>query len=271
MRKLLWGIIVLSVAAIIISVVAAVGFKKSENAVTDEVQTEEFDVDAQKNEESEQNGGVLDGKIICIDPGHGKTSRSEKEPIYPGASEKKATNVSGTSGKTMSEEALNLLAGVELRDALTGMGALVYMTREGHECDMSNVERAEFANEKNADLVIRLHADGSESASTSGVSMLLPDPKRSNGEYLTAEVVEKSRIAGELILSEVISRTDAKNRGTVTRPDMTGFNWSKVPVVLLEMGFMTNAEEEARLVDSEYRAKIIDGICAGCEKYFSEN
>lgn len=268
MRKLLWGIIAVGAAVIAVSVlllIKTLHYEKAPQKTEDEIQ-----ITVSEPDMSEEEKSPIDGRIICIDPGHGKTSRKEKEPIYPGASEKKATNVSGASGRLMSEEELNLMAGEELFAALSDAGAVVYMTRTTHECDMSNIERAEFANQKNADLVIRLHADGSESGAVSGMSMLLPDKSRRNGEYLTEAVVEKSRRAGELILAEVTSRTGAQDRGMVTRPDMTGFNWSKVPVVLLEMGFMTNAEEEKKLSDSAYRAKLVEGIVAACEKYFSE-
>ena len=214
--------------------------------------------------------GKFSGKIICIDPGHGNTSRKETEPIYPGANEKKATNVSGTSGKIMTEEALNLEVGLKLKSAFEKEGATVYITREAHESDMSNVERAEFANNLNCDMVVRLHADGSESKSVSGVSILIPSAKRISEGYLTGEVIEKSRKAGEYILSDVCAMTGAPNKGIIERPDMTGFNWSGVPVVLLEMGFMTNPEEEAKLVTDEYQQKIISGILSGLEKYFNE-
>lgn len=214
--------------------------------------------------------GKFSGKIICIDPGHGKTSRRETEPIYPGATEKKATNVSGTSGKIMTEEALNLEVGLKLKSALENEGATVHITRETNESDMSNVERAEFANNLNCDMVVRLHADGSESKSVSGISMLIPSAKRISEGYLTEDIIAKSRKAGEYILNDVCSMTGASNKGIVERADMTGFNWSGVPVVLLEMGFMTNPEEEAKLVTDEYQQKIISGIISGLEKYFNE-
>jgi len=41
---------------------------------------------------------------------------------------------------------------------------------------------------------------------------------------------------------------------------MTGFNFSEVPSVLIEMGFMTNAEEDALLSTGEYQDKIVDGM-----------
>lgn len=265
MRKILWSLVIAFSALVIVGAGVLMFFVFKGEVFDKPAETPQA---ALEEEENEQSKGALSGKVICIDPGHGKTARKEKEPIYPGAAEKKATNVSGASGRLMTEEELNLLVGLELKSTLEERGAQVYMTRTAHECDMSNIERAEFANEKGSDLVIRIHADGSESSSLNGASMLLPSPKRENGEYLTPRVVSESRRAGELILTEVTAATGAQNRGLVERPDMTGFNWSKVPVVLLEMGFMSNPEEEAKLAGAEYRTKIVGAIADGTEKYF---
>ena len=212
--------------------------------------------------------GVLDSKIICLDPGHGKTSRKETEPIYPGSPEKKAANVSGASGKIMTEEELNLEVSLRLKQALEKEGATVFITRTTHECDLTNIERAEFANNSGCDILIRIHADGSESPSVSGISMLVPSKKRIAKGYLTAEIIEKSRIAGELILEKTTHKTGAKNLGIIERPDMTGFNWSSVPVILLEMGFITNAEEEENLTSIQYQDLLIEGIISGLDEYF---
>ena len=224
----------------------------------------------QKVPEPETHGKFYQ-KIICIDPGHGKTARKEKEAIYPGASEKKAANVSGAAGKILTEEELNLQVGLKLKARLEAADATVVITRTEHECDMSNIERAEFANKNNADIVVRLHADGSESAAVSGVSVLLPSEKRVSDGYLTKEIVQNSCRAGELILAAVCKNTGAKNRGTVERPDMIGFNWSAVPVTLLEMGFISNPDEEANMATDEYQEKIVSGIIEGLEEYFGIN
>ena len=58
----------------------------------------------------------------------------------------------------------------------------------------------------------------------------------------------------------VAAQTGAKNRGVTARQDLTGFNWSEVPCVLLEMGFLTNAAEEANLIDPAYQDSIVLGV-----------
>ena len=50
---------------------------------------------------------------------------------------------------------------------------------------------------------------------------------------------------------------------------MTGFNWSKVPVILIEMGFMSNAAEDKLMATDEYRSKLAAGLFNGCVAHFS--
>lgn len=48
--------------------------------------------------------------------------------------------------------------------------------------------------------------------------------------------------------------------------DMTGFNWLKVLVVLVEMGFLSNVKEDRLLNTEEYRTKIVSGLTEGVKK-----
>ena len=214
---------------------------------------------------TQTSSGKLAGKIICIDPGHTTAKSSKKEPMAPNSSEMKAAIVSGTSGKTMTEEQLVLKVGLKLQKALEAKGVDVVMTRTTSDASITNIDRAEIANKAGADLAIRIHADGIEDSSVKGMSMLVPGDK-----YIKdAGLVSASRRAGEIVLAEAVKTTGAKNRGISVRNDMTGFNWSEVPVILIEMGFMTNAEEDKLLCTEDYQDKIVEGIVNGLEKYFS--
>lgn len=208
----------------------------------------------------------LSGKRLLIDPGHGLNSDTGTEAIAPGSAEKKRAFVSGASGKNQTEEELNLAVGLKLRDALTALGAEVHMTREGHETTRSNVGRAEQGNELGVDLSVKLHADGSSSRSVYGASILIPGDAYIKDRAMLAE----SRRAAECILAEYVKSTGAKNNGVVVRNDMTGFNWSKVPVVLLEMGFMSNPEEDALMATSAYQKKMAKGVANGIDRYIKE-
>ena len=138
----------------------------------------------------------IEGKVILIDAGHGINSSTEKEPVAPNSSEKKRAFVEGTRGKNQTEEELNLKVALKLEEVLKNEGADVHMTRREHECDLSNVGRAEFGNEIDADLVVRIHADGNNNKNVCGASCLIPGNKHIDDE----EMLEKSKMAGEIVL-----------------------------------------------------------------------
>ena len=204
-------------------------------------------------------------KIICIDAGHGVNDSKEKEAIAPNSTETKRAYEMGTRGKNQTEEELNLIVAKKLEKKLKDLGAVVFMTRTTHNTDMTNIDRAKFANEKMADLTIKIHADAVEDISVNGISVLIPDDNFIDNKY----VINKSKSAGEAILKKVIQSTGATDRGIVKRNDLTGFNWSNVPVILLEMGFMSNPKEDEKLETSEYQDKIVNGIIDGLIDYFN--
>ena len=201
----------------------------------------------------------LEGRIICLDPGHCVTEEAGKgyrEPVSPLSDETKPRYLSGTRGASLTEEQLNLQVALKLRDALAALGAEVVMTREVSEISLPNTERCRIANESGADVHVHIHADGSESTSANGVSVLIPD-----GDLLgTPSIVEESARLGQLMVDCVSEATGAKNRGTVPRSDLTGLNFSEIPSVFIEMGFMTNPEEDALLSSGEYQDKIVAGM-----------
>lgn len=206
----------------------------------------------------------LSGRFICVDPGHCVYTDNYYEPIAPGSDVTKIAFGGGTAGAVYTEEQLNLKVGLKLEQRLLEKGARVLMTRREAESDLSSIGRAKMANEAGVDLTLRIHADGSDDPNVSGMSVLVP-----TGEYIDdQELLDKSRRAGELVLEQAALASGAKNRGISPRSDMTGFNWSQVPVILLEMGFMSNPEEDGLLSQDGYQDKIADGIVKGLELYF---
>jgi len=215
----------------------------------------------------------LDGLTICIDAGHGKPTKTtkptnKKEPIAPGSKILKAAFASGTSGvyTKISEESLNLTVSKKLKKALSDKGAKIIMIRENSKCDMTNVERTKFWNLSGADLTVRIHGNGINDSKVSGVLMMIPGDKYIKDK----EMLRKSAKAGQYILDGVLKYTKAKSRGTLKSTDLTGFNWSTIPVVLLEMGFMTNPQEDKLLNTDVYQNKIVLGVVEGLEKYQRE-
>ncbi|MEF3306346.1 N-acetylmuramoyl-L-alanine amidase family protein [Paenibacillus sp. GYB003] len=206
--------------------------------------------------------------VVCLDPGHQERASGELEPVGPGSRDKKPRVTAGTRGVATGkpEYELNLEVSVRIKDKLEAKGFAVVMTRQSHDVDISNKERAEAANAAGADLFVRIHADGDASPNVRGASALYP----SEAASATAEQYARSKAAADIMLADMVRASGAKSRGTAARGDLAGFNWSTVPNVLIELGFMTNAEEDRLLATEEYQEKLAAGIADGIERYMTD-
>lgn len=203
----------------------------------------------------------LTGLKIGIDPGHQRKTNYGKEPISPGSSTKKTKVSSGTYGVvTKTSEYVRVLEiSKKLRKTLEALGAEVYMTRETHDVNISNVQRAKMMNQLGVDLVLRIHCDGSSARDANGISLYV----RKSGTK-----AKESLAAANAILPAMIRATGANRRGVKRSNDYTGLNWSTVPCILVECGFMTNPDEDRLLAKSAYQQKLADGMTNGICKYF---
>lgn len=206
----------------------------------------------------------LTGKVVAIDAGHQAGGDSSLEPVGPGSSQKKPKVTSGTSGVTThnAESSINLQVALKLRAELLRRGAKVVMIRTKQGVNISNSKRASIANRAKADLFIRLHCNGSTDHSVTGLSTLVP---KSN--TWTKPIVAESRKAGGYVHKSVVGQTGARDRGVVGRSDLSGFNWAKVPTVLVEMGFLSNSAEDVKLSTAAYQQSLASGMASGIEKY----
>lgn len=211
--------------------------------------------------------GSGSGKIIAIDPGHQAKGNSEKEPIGPGASEKKAKVASGTQGNAtgIPEYKLTLAVSLKLKEELLGRGYQVYMIRETDDVNISNAERAEMANKSGADIFVRVHANSLNDTSVNGALTMCQTSKNPyNGNLYS-----KSSALSKAVVKGICDTTGFKNRGVQETDTMSGINWCKIPVTIVEMGFMSNAEEDKKMATDEYRAKIAKGIADGIDAYYA--
>jgi N-acetylmuramoyl-L-alanine amidase len=205
-------------------------------------------------------------KVVVIDAGHQAKADSRLEPIGPGSKKRKARVSSGTSGVSTHnrESAINLAIALKLRSALRKRGVTVVMIRTKQNVNISNAKRAKIGNAAHADLVIRLHCDGSTNHSVKGLLTLVPAKNK-----WTGRIVKKSGRAGKDVQAATLKTTKAHNRGVVSRGDLTGFNWSKVPSVLVEMGLMSNPSEDRKLASKGYQAKLVAGMTNGVMRFLS--
>jgi N-acetylmuramoyl-L-alanine amidase len=207
---------------------------------------------------------ALSAALICLDPGHGTPPAvgRQTEPIGPGSSIRKIKDGGGASG----EAAVALAIARKTRTLLRQRGYRVAMTRTGPTFTYGsggNVARAQFCNRRGAKLMLRIHADGSTSSSSRGVSTLYPALHRG----WTDDIYESSLRAARLVQRATVSSTRARDLGLVRRSDLTGFNWADVPAILVETGFMTNPAERRLLQSNAYQWQVARGLAAGVSAF----
>ena len=210
-----------------------------------------------------------DQKVVAIDAGHQLNGNSSKEPNGPGSKTMKAKVTSGTSGCSTGtpEHKLNLKVAKKLKKELKARGYKVVMIRSKANVNISNAERAKVANKAGADAFIRIHANSSESSSVSGALTIAPTNKN---PYMNKKVRKASRKLSKKVLQAFCSATGAGNRGILYTDTMTGINWCKVPVTIVEMGFMSNPGEDRKMASSSYQKKMVKGIANGIDSYFKK-
>lgn len=246
--------------------------EESSEETEDESEKEDKDEDLSSEEgteetedESEEEDKAENKKVIVLDPGHSAVVATGTEPLGPGSSEQKAADASGTRGISsgVPEYELTLNISVQLKEVLEQRGYQVVLTRESNNVPISCVQRAEVANNLNADVYVRIHANGSENSNAKGAMTICTTP---NNPY-NASIYGESKALSEAILDKYCEVTGCNKEYVWETDTMSGNNWSQVPVTIVEMGYMTNPEEDVLMQTAEYQQKMVQGIADGIDAY----
>lgn len=232
-------------------------------AVLDKVETEaEYETETSNETVVEPE----ERRLIVIDAGHQAKANYDKEPLGPGSTEMKTKVSSGTQGIAtgLEEYRLNLMVAEKLQLILQDRGYDTVMIRTTNDVNISNAERAQIANELKADAFIRIHANGSENPQANGILTVC----QTKDNPYNKEFYEDSFLLSEAILDEMVKSTGATRLYVWETDTMSGINWCMVPVTIVEMGFMSNPEEDRKMSSESYREQLALGIADGIDRYF---
>lgn len=204
----------------------------------------------------------LAGLVIGVDPGHQAVADNTLESVSPKYTSMKEKVSPGTKGfwSDVHEYEITLSVGLLLRDILEENGATVVMTRTTNDVNISNSARAILFNEAKTDYAIRIHCNGSQDQTKKGASILIPK----ENPYL-----DDCKSAAEILLAEYSKYTGIEARGLSARGDQTGFNWCDRMVINIEMGYMSNPDDDAYLANTENHKIMAQGLANGIIAYFA--
>lgn len=208
--------------------------------------------------------GPYAGKVICVDAG-GQSRPDLGEWTDPGMTRKNTPEPEIRGATTGNAEYLvNMDIAMKLKSLLEKDGMTVIMTREKNDVDISNAMRAEMANNANANLYMRIHCAWSEDPFKKGTQTLYPAQNR-----WTEPIYLKSKEAALLVQSELLKSCGTEDLGVVPIEDIAGFNWSRVPVIQPEPGYLSSPRDDTLLAEDNYRWKIAWGLRNGIIKFLT--
>lgn len=206
------------------------------------------------------------GHKIALDPGQQKSQMTEEEPVGPGASATTAKMSYGatsvTTGKREYEWSMEFTK--RLKAELENRGYEVVLTREENDVKISNAERAQIANENEAEIYLSIQADAASNKDAKGIYTQIP----SQSNAFVGSLHEDCKRLAKAIQNNLIAETGAKDRGVQENDKVAAINYSEAPAAVLQLGFMSNQEEDANLWSEEYQDKMIQAICDGIDTYF---
>ena len=203
---------------------------------------------------SRGNYDVLN-KVVYLDAGHGGYD--------PGA-----------SYFGISEKSLTLAIQSRVKDKLEAEGYQVVTTRTS-DTYVDLTDRSRAANASESDIFVSIHINASGSSAAQGIETYYYQPyaeypSRINATYHANPTrLSMSDTLANAIQSSLINATGAQNQG-VKRQTFAVLRETTAPAVLLELGFLSNPQEAARLNTSAYQETLANAIVAGIKSYYEK-
>ncbi len=188
-----------------------------------------------------RSGHSLSGRIVVLDPGHGGAS--------PGA-----------QAGSLAEADLMLDLARRIEGRLSAIGVTVLFTRSG-STSPDELERAAFANDAGADVLLSLHCDSADQPQAGGVATFFYGQDRFGAWSAIGEQL------ADLVQREIVARTGLTDCRSHPRA------WSllqrtRMPAVRIEAGYLTHAEDAALLAQPQFRDTLAEAVVVALQRTY---
>lgn len=192
------------------------------------------------------NGPGLPGRVVVIDPGHGGRD-------------------TGALGHGLAEADVVLDMASRIEGRLAAVGVSAYLTRGRLDADADppdEAERAAFANRLDADLVLSLHTDGHANPVAQGAACFY------YGTVPSGVFSVVGRTVAQHLQAEVVRRTDLLD-GRVDAKSWELLRRTRMPAVRLEIGYLSNTGDAARLADPAFRDTVAEAVLVALQQVYA--
>lgn len=210
----------------------------------------------------------LSGKVIVLDPGHGR-GRQLSNPISNGRGGRKICNTSGTATNTgYPEHKFTWQVADYLRHELQEKGATVILTRDnGPNAEVCVDRRGKIANENRAAALISIHGNGSESRAPHGFFVMVSSPPLNTAQGEPSKRLARAISGG--LKGAGLTPSTIFGSNPVPRSDLATLNFAQVPAVMVELGEMRNPEDAQRMSSPEGQKQYASGLARGIVSFLS--
>lgn len=189
-----------------------------------------------------------------------------QEPLGPGSTEMKDADSIGTYGQAsaLHEYDLTMMVSRKLRTELENRGYQVLLTHYDTVQPIGCVERAKIANDNKADAFIRIHANSTTDVKANGaMTICITEDNPFHSELYDASV----RLS-QILLDTYCEETGIAKEYVWKTDTMSGNNWSEVPTTMIELGYMSNPDEDLNMAQDSQQLRMAKAIADSLDLWF---
>ncbi|WP_456958455.1 N-acetylmuramoyl-L-alanine amidase [Lysinibacillus sp. TE18511] len=188
-----------------------------------------------------QSGNGLKNRIIILDPGHGGKDH-------------------GTVNGSISEKNITLKVGTRVKEKLEAEGAKVLMTRTGDTYPTLQ-DRVDFTNANYGEIFVSIHVNSALNTSAQGTETYYA--------ISTGDMHQEDIDLATFVNNQIVNNLKMKNRGVKEQQYYVIRNMN-IPSILVELGFLSNSEDRAKMTDDQYAELFAESIFKGISQYYAK-